>query len=360
MTKKLFISLSLALCLSFLGTVSPLLAQADQKAEDDTLAQLQREGWKIVKDGVLQRELVPGEIESFVFGVPGFTWKIQDMQRQLRKLQAELKAHPTPELRKAIANHRKAIANSQRALALARTAEENGEEIDLSKVSCTINFSYDATAGYKTDVQGVTASASASFGTNCGGFSGQVYALAFAKAYVNGAETTETVTDGPRSGANVSASATASRNGVPSCESRSFGEMVSYSLSPSSYSKEVTNYSCPVPTTPLQASVTSDHGSSMVLWDGDCAFVTWTVNISNGTPAYTSNMYLNGYYVGTGTSYSDWICGQYANSVDYYTFQAYVTDSGGQSKQPSHTTTVSSRVSGGGGNCTSRVCLDEP
>jgi hypothetical protein len=342
MTKKLFISL--VLCLSLLGAANPTLAQAGQTSGEDVLAQLQREGWKIVKDGVLQRELVPGHVESFVLGVPGFLWKIQDLQRQLRKLQAELRANPTPELRKAIANHRKAIANSRRALTLARTAEASGEEIDLSKVSCTINFSYDAAASYKTDVQGVTANSSATFGANCGGFSGQVYAYAFAKAWVNGAETTETVTDGPRSGANVSASAYASRNGGGPCESRAFGEMVSYSLNPSSYSKEVTNYSCPVPSTPLQVSVSSDWGSPIYLYDGDCAYITWTVSISGGVPGYTSNIYFNSSYVASGTTYSDWVCGTYANSNRTVTVRADVTDSIGQFKQGSHSTLVYSRV----------------
>src|SRR5688572_23397130 len=165
MTKKLF--LFLALCLTLLGASSPTLAQTDQKPGEDTLAQLQREGWKIVSDGLLQRELVPGEIESFAFGVPGFTWKVKDLQRQLQKLQVELRANPTPELRKAIANHRKAIANAKRALELARAAEALGAAADLSKVSCAINFSYDAAGGPKTDVQGVTTNASATFSANC-------------------------------------------------------------------------------------------------------------------------------------------------------------------------------------------------
>ena len=354
MTKKLFISL--VLCLSLLGAANPALAQIDQKSGEDTLAQLQREGWKIVSDGLLQRELIPGEVESFVFGVPGFTWKIQDLRRQLQKLRAELRANPTPELRKAIANHRKAIGNSQRALALARAAEASGEEIDLSKVSCTINFSYDAAAGPKTDVQGVWSSSSATFGANCGGFSGQVYAYAFAKAWVNGAETTETVTDGPRSGANVSASAYASRNGGAPCESNSYGEMVSYSLNPSSYSKSASNYNnCPLPVTPLQVSVTSDYGSPIYLYDGDCAYITWTVGISGGAPGYTSNIYFNNSHVASGTTYSNWVCGTYTNSSRIVTVRADVTDSAGQFKQASHSTTVYSRVTS---NCGEFRCVE--
>ncbi len=339
MTKKLFISL--ALCLSLLGAAHPILAQAGQNSGDDVLAQLQREGWKIVSDGVLQRELRAGEVESFVFGVPGFTWKIHDLKRQLQKLQAELRAHPTAELRKAIANHRKAITNSQRALALAQVSEDSGEEIDLSKVSCAINFSYDAAAGPGTSVQGTWANASATFNANCG-FTGQVYAYAFAKAWYNGAETTQTVTDGPRSGANVSATASASRNGGPPCESYGYGEMVSSGLNPSSWSKSATNSICPPVTSPLSATVTSDQPATIDIYQYDCVIINWTTNISGGTSPYASTMYKNGVSQGARTTYSAPFCGSNVNTTATVTVSANVTDSSSpvQSASGSQTTTI--------------------
>jgi hypothetical protein len=338
MTKKLFISL--ALCLALFGTASPALTQVDQKSGEDTLAQLQREGWKIVSDGLLQRELIPGEVESFAFGVPGFTWKVKDLQRQLQKLQAELRANPTPELRKAIANHRKAITNAQRALALARNAEALGEEADLSKVSCAINFSYDATAAKKLDAQGVLANASATFGANCG-FTGQVYAYAFAKAWYNGAETTQTVTDGPRSGANVSATASASRNGGPPCESYGYGEMVSSGLNPSSWSKSATNTNCPSAPNPPTVTVTSNYPSVIDLYEYDCVNITWTTNISGGTSPYVTTMYWNNSSVGNRTTYSPgWICNQQVNTTQTITVRSDVVDAASQTASGSQTTTI--------------------
>lgn len=335
--KKQWVLTVLVLCLSLLfGNSHPSLAQA---GSDDTLATLLREGWKIVSDGVLQRELRAGEVESFVFGVPGFTWKIQDLQKQLRKLRAELRANPTPELRKAIVNHGKAIANAQRALELARNAEALGET-DVPKVSCTINFSYDAAAGPKTDSQGVWASASATFSANCGGFSGQVYAYAFAKTYVNGAYTTETVTDGPRSGANVSATAYASRNGGSPCESNSYGEMVSYSLNPSSYSKSASNTSCPPPPNPPSVTVTSNQPSVIDLYEYDCVAITWTTNITGGSSPFTTTMYRNNVSQGVRTTYSQTICNLQANTTQTITIRADVTDSASQSGSGSQTTTI--------------------
>ena len=95
MSKKLFVAL--ALCLLLLGGANLILAQASDTTDEDVLSHLQKEVWKIVRDGVLQRELRAGEVENFVFGTGGFTWKIRNLQAQLRKLRAELQANPTPE-----------------------------------------------------------------------------------------------------------------------------------------------------------------------------------------------------------------------------------------------------------------------
>jgi hypothetical protein len=356
MSKKLFVALML--CLSLLGTTSPLLAQADQKNDPDVIAQLEREGWKIVSDGVLQRTAKEGEVETFVFGVRGFTWKLRDLQRQLQKLQTELRYEPTPELRKAIASHRKEIANTRKMIERARISD--AIEADLSKVSCSIDFSYDATATHKTDVQGTKANSSASFAANCAGFTGEVYAYAFAKAWLNGAETTETVTDGPRSGANVSATAAASRNGGTPCESYAYASMTSNNLNPASYSKASTNTSCPAP---FSVSVASNHPSSFTLAYGSCVNITWTVNISGGTPSYTANIYKNNVFKFSGTSYTERVCGRYTASTETITMRADVTDSAGQTKSNSHITTInhpgSGGTSGGGGCLPSGECSQE-
>lgn len=296
-TIKKCLLIALMLFLS-IGSAHPGLTQENS---GNTLAQAEQEGWKIVQSGVLQRDLGEGEVETFVSGVEGFTWKIQDLGRQLQKLRAELRAHPTPELRKAIANHRKAIANARRALDLARETGASGDGMILPKAGCN-DFAYDAAASHKTDVQGVWASANAAFRASCGSATGQAYAYAFAKATVNGAETTETVTDGPRSGANVSASAYASRNGGSSCESYAYGEMISYSLSPSSYSKSVTNLACPA-TSSSQPPVAD---FSFACADLACSFngsastgtsltYAWSFgdSTSNGSGITTSHFYPN-------------------------------------------------------------------
>ena len=234
-------------CLFMCGTVLPGLAQAGPDSGSDSLTKLQKDGWKIVQDGVLQRKLRANEVETFVFGEAGFSWKLRNLRAQLQILRREFQAHPTPELRRAIASHRKLIANTLKMIERARAAEASGETSVL-KAGCAPTYSYNAYASYKADRQGTWADASADFSVALGcTSSGEVYAYAFAKTTVNGALSTATVTDGPRSGANVSASADANRNGVAPCESLAYAEVTSDSLNPTSYSRSTMNESCPAP-----------------------------------------------------------------------------------------------------------------
>jgi hypothetical protein len=301
MLKKCFL-VSLMLCLSLLGTTRPSSAQELQATSDDPIAQMQRQGWKIVQNGVLQRELRAGQVESFVFGPEGFTWKVQDLRAHLQKLRHEFQAHPTPELQKAITGFRQEIASTQQLIQRARIAEAQGET-GIDKTSCSINFAYAATASYGTSVQGTWGNASANFTGTCG-FTGQVYATAYSKVTVSGAPTTKTVTDGPRTGANVSASAYASLNGGAVCESTSYASMTSSSLSPSSYTMSASNSVCPGSVT----LTTLISGPTYVDATVSCTTSTWTASPSGGTSPYTYQWTWNGTAVGTGSSYSRTTC----------------------------------------------------
>lgn len=329
-------------CLCLFGLALPALPQTGPLAfggpsGDDPIVKLQKAGWKIVQDGVLQRQARPGEIETFVFGAEGFTWKLRDLRNQLQALRKEFQANPTPELRRALASHRKAIASTREMIESARTAEAGGEPI-VPKTDCIPSFSYNAVATYKTTQQGTRAEASATFNSPpaCN-FSGEVYAYAFAKTTVGGAPTTSAVTDGPRSGANVSAGADANRNGGSPCESYAFASVTSNNLNPSSYSKSQTNELCPAPA-PLQATVSSDRGDQVDVAGDICLTITWTVNISGGTPGYSASIYRDGVFVASGTTYeSEMLCGSDGGPASI-TIEADVTDSSGHTASDSHTT----------------------
>ena len=330
----------LLLLLSLISISGPSLAQEHRDIESDALLKMESEGWRIVQDGVLQRELRAGEVETFAYGAEGFTWKLKGLRNQLRDLRAVFQANPTPELQKVIRSHRKRIASTVEAIERARAAEARGLP-RIAKGSCTFDLAYNADAGPRTDVQGTWASANASFSSSpdCN-YSGQVYVIAFAGTWLNGALSTQEVRDGPRSGSNVSASAYAQRSGGSPCESRSFSEVESFDLTPSYYSKQVDNYSCPVPPTPLQVSVISTHASSIDFYPGMCLQITWSVSTSNGTPAYATKIYLNNVFKKNGTSYWEWICQPAGGGTQTYTLRADVTDSLGNTGSGSHTTTV--------------------
>lgn len=321
MTKKLF--LSLVLCLSLLGAINPVLAQADVKPGEDTLAKLQREGWKIVNEGVLRRELKPGKVESFVFGVPGFTWKIQEMRRQLQKLRTEFQAYPTPQLREVIANHRKAIANAEQTLELARAREALGESGVLKEGCTTTSASAHATADAKMDIQGVWAEASATYSGDC---DTQIYAYVFARTGVNGEPGPGSSDfDGPRSMAGGPANVYAESNGGAPCESTAYSEVTITGTYPPIAMFQDDNHECP---SPLEVTVTSDAPAATIdLYNNDCKTITWTANISGGTSPYSSTMYLNGVSKGEGPTYSDTWCNAGTNSSRTLNVSATITDS---------------------------------
>jgi hypothetical protein len=313
MMKRVFAGL--LLCLSVLVSAQAGLAQ-DKARSNDPIAQLLRDGWRIVQDGVLQRDRGAHQIETYVFGAPGFIWKLQDLQNQLRNLRAAFQANPTPELRKTILSHRQEIANTQKLIALAEAAELNGDvPPPPGKVSCSINFGYSATAAAQTTPQGVTATASANFTGTCG-FTGEVYAYSYSTAQVSGAPTTQTITDGPRSGANVTASSHTSQNGGPSCTSYAYASMTSSSLSPSSYTISATNSSCPAP--PSNPTPTITGGSTYIYVSSGCTTTTWGSTVTNGTSPYTYSWTWNGAVVSTGTTYSRSVCagGVYSDTTN--------------------------------------------
>lgn len=301
MLKKQLVA-CLLLCLSIVVSAHPGLAQDAKARSNDPVAQMLRNGWKIVQDGVLQREHGANQVETFVFGAPGFIWKLQDLQGQLRNLRLAYQVNPTPELRKTILNHRQEIANTQKMIALAQAAEATGETT-IDKISCSINFGYNASAAALTTVQGVTATASANFSSNCA-FSGEVYAYSYSTATVSGAPTTQTLTDGPRSGANVTASSYTSQTGGSTCTSYAYASMTSSNLSPSSYTISATNNSCPAqPTNPVPHITGPTYVGASV-----CVTSTWTASATGGMSPYTYSWTWNGTVVGTGSSYSRTTC----------------------------------------------------
>jgi hypothetical protein len=342
MLKKQLIA-CLLLFVSMIGSAHLSVAQETKARSNDPIAQLLRQGWKIVQDGVLQRDRGAGQVETFVFGAAGFTWKLQDLQNQLHNLRLAYQVNPTPELRKTILNHRQEIANTQKLIGLAQAAEAIGVPPVDDKVSCSLSFTYNASAAALTSSQGVTASASATFTGSCG-FTGEVYAYSYSTATVAGAPTTQTLTDGPRTGANVSASSFTSQTGGSSCTSYGYASMTSSNLSPSSYTISATNNSCPA----VSVAVTPHITGPTYVGASGCVTSTWTASATGGTGSYSYAWTWNGTAVGTGSSYSRTTCSGTLYSDTFNTLGLTATDTASHSGNTSITVEVEKFGSGGG------------
>jgi hypothetical protein len=251
----------ITLCLALAGLVAwslPGMAEsADPDLGRDPLAKMQKEGWKIVQDGVLRRELRPNKVETFVFGEAGFSWKLQDLQGRLQILQREFQANPTPEMRKAIESYQELITSTLKMIERARAADASGEGTVL-KAGCTPTLAYRANASYKTNRQGVWADAAADFNVPAGcNSSGEVSVYTSAQTTVSGGPSIAVMSDGPRTGSNVNASAAVDRNGGAPCESYAFATVTDI-LNSSSYSVSQTNDKCPAPYSLASAICTID------------------------------------------------------------------------------------------------------
>ena len=160
------------------------------------------------------------------------------------------------------------------------------------------------------------------------------------------ASTTQTLTDGPRSGASVSASAYTSQTGAPTCTSYGYASMTSSGLSPSSYTISATNNSCPaVVTNP----VPTISGPTYVDASSGCTTASWTVSTTGGTSPYTYVWTWNGTSVSTTSGYSRTVCPGGIGSDTFNTLGVTATDSASRTGSTSITVEVYKGGSGGTG-----------
>jgi hypothetical protein len=225
MKKRSFLG-SLLLCFAAFGDPRPASA-------DDLLDRLQKEGWTTVAPGVMQRTLEDGKVETFGFGAPGLRFRLEELQAHLAFLRQEYSLHPSRALRQAIRAQRAEVLRTEAALRKADGRLESAREA-LRNEAGTCPVDYDGTVDALPLTQGVSANASSSFKNDCG-YSGEVYAHAYAKATAaNNTVTTRTLSDPapntPRIGGNVTASASASADGVKDCHSYAYSSVINYDL----------------------------------------------------------------------------------------------------------------------------------
>lgn len=299
-----------------LGGDGLLAADPVKKQSDELKAKMKAEGWTAISDSVFERQLGPDKVEHLGFGREGLAWTINELTRQLESMMIEQESYPSENLAKAIDGLSVKIAKAKREL---RKAPQGLSSMTaaVEGASCSsICYSATADAYPLTSTQGVGAVAQAKFNSACG-YSGNTYAYAYARA-TQGTTTSTFTQEDPRTGTNVTSSASASMNGALDCYSEAYASAWSDALG-IYYSTSDTNYSCPPP----GLKVTMSGPTSAYFTTATCSTYTWSASVSGGTTPYSYKWYYNGTQVGTGTSYSRSVC---YNHPDF-TIQVTVTDS---------------------------------
>ncbi|HSK77549.1 MAG TPA: hypothetical protein VLQ45_13950 [Thermoanaerobaculia bacterium] len=243
MKKKVFF-VSLLLSLAIFGDSRPGLADSANPIPTDLLVRLEKEGWKTSAPGVMQHT-VGSTVETLGFGDDGLRVKIQEMKAHLAFLRKEYSRHPSRELRQAIRAQRAEILRTQAAREAGELASSS-EALVAAGANCSAN--YDATGRtFPLASQGAGARADSYFDNPCG-YTGEVYAHAYAKAssaanVVTISTQSDPAPDTPRTGTHVSATAAVSVNGVKDCYSYSYSSVTSYDLGVT-YSRSATNNAC--------------------------------------------------------------------------------------------------------------------
>jgi hypothetical protein len=323
---------SVLVCLSlFCG---PHLARADQADQEslseDPIERLLSEGWRQVAEGAFQRSRGNSAVESIAFGPEGFTWRIQELQRQLEKMEAEQQLHPSKKLARVIEKQKREIDRLQEALDKGEIAASQ-EKVIIN--GCDVSYGAHADAYHQTSAQGVGAISDAYFRANCGA-SGHTEAYIYVRATLNGVTSTHSILD-PKDGVDVTSNASWTLQGGPDCYSYASGSVNSVALGVS-YSTYDESFQCPLPA--MDVAIT---GTSSTFISGfTCRTLTWTSSVSGGVSPYSYLWTRDGVAVGYGSSYSQTFCGNDTARTETVNLRLDVTDSASATKWATFTTTI--------------------
>jgi hypothetical protein len=310
------------------------------------------QGWQPVTDGVLQRSLGGNKVETLAVGREGFEWMLQRQEDRLGFFVEEYERYPSEKLRELILDLGRDIAEAEATLQEQSLGSEpmalaepvgGGETIE----NCDISYGAHADAYPLTgsSAPGVGATASSYFNNNCF-YWGRVDASVYVRATQGGVTTSDSAAQ-TQEGENISASAALTRGGVEDCYSNAWARSMSDGLG-IIYETSDFNDDCPVPT--LTATIS---GPLSVFISGyTCRLVTWNASVSGGVSPYTYNWYWDGYLVGTGSSFSEYFCGDNWTWTEYVYLSLTVRDSVGSTASDTHTT----RINYSGSGCTTKIC----
>lgn len=326
--RSLFVVLSFCLFTMILGARAGS-AQQVQPLEPEWLQQMYTEGWEKVQEGVLRRDTGGGEFETFGYGAEGLQWVIEGYARDLAFLEERYNEAPSEDLAGLIEKVQGEIDE----LSENSNAAPSAEAFDGSAmVECTeVAYGGEASAGPTESPRGVTATAAAYFHTNCAGYTGDTFAVAYAEATEGTVHTVKTQDD-PKQGAWIDSSATASAPGSTGCYSWA---QASVTMNGNSVFQTPLkeNYTCPLP---VRATITGPAVVTTDYYSNACADVTWTASAVRGTAGYTYKWYIGTALQGTGTTLTK----RYCNTDTAVTVKVVATDTRGWDDDATFTTDV--------------------
>lgn len=246
-------------------------------------------------------------------------WALQELQNRHNALVDQYEAKPTRKLQQTILKLRKTIEGIRQGLDKGQFSSTPGKVVVNG---CDVSFGYHASAYYLNPGPGVGAVADANFYSTC--LSGQVYAEVHGSATNGGTVTQHNQFDGPYAGSNVSAYASTAVGGGQTCHSDAYSYV--YNASLGFYSTSASNDQCPLP----PPSVYISGPTSTSISGYNCKTLTWNANASGGVPGYSYAWYEDGYYVGSGSSYSETFCGDNITYTQNLTIAVTITDSASQ------------------------------
>lgn len=181
-----------ALCLYSL--ILPRASAQMPMAAEPQMERMFEEGWQTVDEGVLQRDLGEGRVETYTYGEQGRRWTARRLAERIAALEREHRAHPSDELAAILARLKGELRQTEQALAadaaegelsLASASLSTGE---IDSVSATLTAGCEPTvtlganaAPLSTQVAGSTASAHVSFQAPTDCF-GSTFAYAYSRA----------------------------------------------------------------------------------------------------------------------------------------------------------------------------------
>lgn len=249
--KSRFLTFGAALCLSAL--ILPRASAQMTMAAEPQMESLFEEGWEIVQEGVLQRDLGEGRVETYTYGEQGRRWTAQRLATRIGTLEREYRSYPSDELAAILKRLKAELRQSEKGLAadtadgelsLASASLSTGETDSVGAMltaGCQPTVTLGANASpLSTQVAGATASAHVSFQAPANCF-GNTYAYAYSRATSGTTMNDDSQEDSQSNGTVLAASLSVSAIGSADCFSESFSQA---SIQDLTYQVSDTNFAC--------------------------------------------------------------------------------------------------------------------